>query len=230
MKKIVCFGDSVTLGIPYVHEHDTFVRVLERRLIERVTQEERVVCVNEGIGGETSAEGLARFEKSITRREPNLVCLEFGLNDIRYEPDKHVTPEQFARNLHTLYEKCNELGAQVIFMTPNPIINTFHVYSQMPIAEEFYKKWGNCNDAVIEYAQVIRDTAQSLSAPLCDIYAAFEAKAIEIEFQGGCFDWRDLTCLASYLRVDDGVHPTALGHELIARELYRVIVTEDLLK
>jgi lysophospholipase L1-like esterase len=226
MKKIVCFGDSVTLGIPYVHEHDTFVRILERRLNERRAQEERVVCVNAGVGGETSGEGLARIDASVLSKSPDIVCVEFGLNDIRYEPEKQVTLEQYAANLREIARRCAEAGAAVIFMTPNPVVDAFHGYSG---ATDYYDKWGGCNGAVIAYAQVMRQTAAEIGVPLCEVYGAFEALAVRREFEGACFDWRDLTCLAPYIRADDGVHLTPLGNDLIAGELYRAIVMGGML-
>lgn len=227
MKTIVCFGDSVTEGVPQVHEEDTFVSLVERRLDRRAAQIEPVVCVNSGVGGENTAEGLARIDEAVLDHQPNLVIIEFGLNDIRYEPEKTIEPEGFAANLRTMHERITAIGAGVIFTTPNPIINAHHGYSK---DTDYYDRWGGCNGAVIEYAGIVRDVAGELGAPVCDVYRTFVDRAIEIEFEGGCDDYSDLTCLSQYINVrdDDGVHPTTMGHELIAAALYRLIVSEDM--
>lgn len=227
MKTIVCFGDSITEGTPHVAEQDTFCRLLERRLNMRVACPERVTCINSGVGGENTAEGLARIDKTVLDHRPHLVVVEFGLNDIRYEPEKTIGPEQFADNLREIHRRITAAGARVIFTTPNPIINACHGYSK---DTDYYDRWGGCNGAVIEYADIVRTVAADLGAPLCDVYAAFEAQAVEIEFHGGCADYRDLTCLTPYISAADGVHPTAPGQELIAAALYRMIVVGRMLE
>jgi len=226
MTTIVCFGDSVTQGVPHVHVTDTFPKLLERRLSQRADRSHRVVCLNAGVGGENTTEGLARLQGDVLDHAPGLVVVEFGLNDIRYEPDKTVAPEQFAANLRVINDKLVAEGATVVFTTPNPIINAYHTYSKQT---DYYDRWGGCNGAVVEYAEIVRNVAAEVGALLCDVYGAFIAKAVEIEYRGGCADHSDLTCLAPYISTTDGVHPTALGQDLIASDLYKVIVLKDLL-
>lgn len=226
MKTIVCFGNSITEGTPHVAQEDTFCRLLERRLNMRAACRERVVCINSGVGGENTAEGLARIDDTVLNHAPHLVVVEFGLNDIRYEPEKTIGPAEFADNLRTIHQHIAGAGAGVVFTTPNPIINACHPYSQ---GTDYYDRWGGCNGAVVEYAGIVREMAAELQAPLCDVYAAFERKAVELEFQGACGDYRDLTCLTGYINQEDGVHPTACGQELIAAGLYHTIVRGGML-
>lgn len=227
MKKIVCFGDSVTQGVPHCHLGDTFVKVLERRLSQRRNQQERVLCINSGVGGENTAEGLARIQPAVLDHSPDLVVVEFGLNDIRYEPEKRILPDAFCANLRRIHDQIREAGARVVFTTPNPIINAYHLYS---MGTDFYDPWGGCNGAVEEYAGLVRQVAAELGAPLCDVYQAFINRAIDFEFESACPDHTDLRCLGGYISMADGVHPTAPGQELIALELYRVIVVGGLLE
>jgi lysophospholipase L1-like esterase len=225
MATIVCFGDSVTQGTPHVDPADTFTALLQRRLNRRANTRASVVCHNSGVGGENTAEGLARIGPAVLDHSPDVVVVEFGLNDIRYEPDKAIAPAQFAANLQQIHSQIAAAGATVVFTTPNPIVNAWHVYSR---GTDYYDRWGGCNGAVVEYAEIIRDVAAGLECYLCDIYAAFVAEAIAIEFAGATENHLGLTCLSAFIRSDDGVHPTAVGHELIARELYALIVREKL--
>jgi lysophospholipase L1-like esterase len=226
MRNVVCFGDSVTVGVPHVAVEDTFPRLLERRLNARRGELERVHCVNSGVGGENTAEGLARFDSAVARHQPVLVIVEFGLNDIRYEPEKTISPDGFAENLKIIHDQVRALGAGVLFTTPNPIINAFHGYSANT---DYYEPWGGCNGAVEEYAQIVRDVAGECEAALCDVSQAFMDLAVEAEFDGACLDAGDLTCLAAYIKREDGVHPTTPGQRVIALELYRVIRERKLL-
>lgn len=225
-KTIVCFGDSVTQAVPYAAPEDTFVAVLERRLNMRYEPAFSVRTINSGVGGENTAEGLARIERDVLDHAPALVTVEFGLNDIRYEPEKAVSEAQFAANLREIHQRISDAGAGVVFMTPNPILNLFHPYSQ---AVNYYDRWGGCDGLNAIYAEIIRQVAAELAVPLCDIYAAFVKEAIKSEFRGETFEYSDLSILGKYISTRDGVHPTAAGQEFMAAELYAVIVQNRLL-
>lgn len=225
-KRIVCFGDSATQGVPHVAPADTFVSLLERRLEVRYSPQIEICATNAGVGGENTHEGLARIEPDVLVHKPHLVTVEFGLNDLRYEPEKRISEEQFATNLRHMHEILTDAGAIVIFMTSNPIINLYHVYSQ---ATHYYDQWGGCNGLNAIYASIIRSVASELQAPLADVYEVFVQEAVKAEFRGETFDYSDLSSLSRYVNSRDGVHPTAAGQELMAAELYRLIVTLDLL-
>ena len=223
---IVCFGDSVTQGAPYVPVQDCFPVVLERRLnhyLQRFDTE--VSVVNSGVAGENSAEGLARFDAAVAMHKPSLVTVEFGLNDLRPEPAKLIEPDQFAQNLQEIYDRCRGLDAQVILMTPNPVINRLHG----SWGTSLYDSYGGCNGAVSAYAEVVRQVARETGAVLCDIYTRCIEVAIEKQFVGECYDYEDLVCLSTHISETDGVHPTITGQYLIAGELYRDILLHEFL-
>ena len=120
-KTIVCFGDSVTLGIPHVAPEDTFPALLERRLNWFLGDAgPRVRTVNSGVGGENTVEALARFETAVAAYAPDIVTVEFGLNDIRPEPLKLVERPEVAANLRRVVDQCRPSGAQVILRPLTP--------------------------------------------------------------------------------------------------------------
>jgi lysophospholipase L1-like esterase len=224
--KIVCFGDSVTQGTPHVPEADTFPALLQRRLdFMQGDAGWRVEVINSGVGGENTAEGLARFDSSVAAHGPRVVSIEFGLNDIRPEPEKLIGRDDFAANLHEIVRRCRDLGAEVALMTPNPIIDSLHGSR----GTELYAEYGGCNGAVSAYAEVVRTVADEAAAALCDIYARFVNIAVEKQFNGECCDYRDLTCLSGYISSADGVHPTIAGQEVIASELYKTMILGELI-
>lgn len=141
MINVVCFGNSVTQALPHVSAEDAFVAVLERRINRRLEVLEaanRVRCVNAGVGGENTAEGLARIDEEVLALGPQLVIVEFGLNDLRYEPEKYLPEDEYAANLRTIRDLCRRSGAGVLFTTPNPIIDSVHGYSK---GISFYDRW-----------------------------------------------------------------------------------------
>lgn len=224
---IVCFGNSVTQGTPHVMEQDAFPGVLERRLNYLLRNLDKAVCVvNSGVGGENTAEGLARFDEAVATHQPFLVTVEFGLNDLRPEPAKLIERDQFAQNLHEISDRCRALGAQVVLMTPNPIINRMHG----SWGTDLYATYGGCNGAVSAYAEVVRQVAEESGAVLCDIYGSFIELAIEKQFAGECCDYSALVCLSDHISEIDGVHPTIAGQTFIAGELYKTILLYRLLE
>jgi lysophospholipase L1-like esterase len=177
--------------------------------------------INSGVGGENTAEGLARIQADVLDHGPQIVIVEFGLNDVRYEPEKHIPVPQFVENLGRIASAIEEIGALVILTTPNPVINERHPYSQ---AVTYYDRWGGCNQALEEYVEGVREAGRIIPARVCDVYESFVERAIEAEFRGETPDYRDLLSLQPHISFEDGVHPTATGQKLIAQELYKVLL------
>ncbi|MEA3399931.1 MAG: SGNH/GDSL hydrolase family protein [Armatimonadota bacterium] len=223
---IVCFGTSITRGYPYVPEDDTYPAVLERRLNRTLGQQsEAVTVINSGVPGENTVEGLARIDEDVIAHRPDLVVVEFACNDVRYEPEKRVELDDFGANLVEMVERIREVCTEIVICTPTPIVDQFHVYSQ---EVDFYDPWGGCNNALMEYDQVIREVAAEQELTVCDLKRAFYDRAVESEFDGDTDDAGDLTCIADLISRYDGVHPTVAGQALIALELYRIIRTMTL--
>ena len=222
---IVAFGDSVTQGTPHVDPDETFPRVLERRLNARFRPNAYFQVMNAGVGGENTVEGLARIQADVLDHGPQIVIVEFGVNDVRYEPEKTIPVPEFVENLGRIAAMVMDIGAQVILTTPSPIINERHPYSQ---ATDYYDKWGGCNQALEEYVEGVREAGRIIPARVCDIYEAFVEKAIEAEFRGETNDCRDLLSLQPYISFEDGIHPTATGQHLIAQELYKALLDMDI--
>lgn len=223
---IVCFGTSITRGYPYVPEQDTYPAVLERRLNRKLKHEHtKATVINSGVPGENTVEGLARIEQDVLAHKPALTVVEFACNDVRYEPEKRVELADFKDNLNEIIDQIQEICTDIIISTPTPIVDEFHVYSQ---EVDFYDPWGGCNNALLEYDEVVREVQSERGVVLCDLQAAFMAEAVRAEFDGTTDDASDLTCIAHLVNRYDGVHPTIEGQELIAAEMYRIIRTMPL--
>jgi hypothetical protein len=78
-RKIVAFGDSVTLGVrPGVTEYQTFRYLLQERLKQQGLD---VEVVNAGVGGDNTRTALARLDRDVLSERPELVIVMFGVND-----------------------------------------------------------------------------------------------------------------------------------------------------
>ena len=220
---IVCYGTSITRGFPYVPEGDTYPALLERRLNRILNEEQtKATVVNSGVPGENTVEGLARIDEDVIAHEPSLTVVEFACNDVRYEPEKRVELEEFESNLNTMIDLIHDVCTEIIVCTPTPIVDEFHVYSQ---EVDYYEPWGGCNNALLEYDEVIREVVADRQVLICDLQEAFMKQAVRAEFDGATDDASDLTCLAHLISRYDGVHPTIEGQELVAAEVYSIART-----
>ena len=115
MDRIVFAGDSVTdmgsanpvgeglfdnLGQGYVRMVDNLLAACYPHIKVRVT--------NSGIGGNTSRDLLARFDRDVVDLNPDWVSICIGINDVWRQfdtpaiPDGHVLPEEYERNMETM--------------------------------------------------------------------------------------------------------------------------------
>jgi lysophospholipase L1-like esterase len=74
---IVAFGDSITAGFAVKRGFPSFWR----EQLQQKFPEAKVEMINSGISGDTSRDGLARLDWSVLSYEPDLVTINFGIND-----------------------------------------------------------------------------------------------------------------------------------------------------
>lgn len=77
--RILAFGDSLTFGSG-LPERDGFVPQLEAWLHANGAPD--AVVLNAGVPGETTAEGLARVERTLAETRPDAVLVALGANDL----------------------------------------------------------------------------------------------------------------------------------------------------
>jgi len=179
--KIVCLGDSVT-GIYY---HSGGMRAYPEMIeigLKKLDPAAKVTVINSGISGQSTVDGLNRLQKDVLDQKPDLVTVMFGLNDI-----VRVPQPDFEANLKTMVAKCREIGAEVMFCTPNGIYET----PGRPISK------------LEDYNQAMKAVAAETKSAFCDIYGAYQAVKAqsELEFR--------LLC-------SDPFHPNMDGHKLNA--------------
>lgn len=122
---IVAFGDSLTKGIGTSLEN-SYPAVLENELGIRV--------VNEGMPGETSAEGLLRLKAVLERHRPTLVILCHGGNDIL----RKLPRESLKNNLSQMVELIHSYGSDVLLVgVPEPAISLSALPLYADVAEQY---------------------------------------------------------------------------------------------
>jgi acyl-CoA thioesterase-1 len=99
-KNIICFGDSITYGVG-AQAKGSYPSVLARMMSAPV--------INAGVDGETTGEALQRLQADVLDRDPLLVILEFGGNDMLRVVDMQTS----IRNMQEMVERIHAKGAMV---------------------------------------------------------------------------------------------------------------------
>lgn len=149
--KVVCFGDSVT-GLYYHTGGERAYTDLLGAALRRLCPNRSIEMVNAGISGHTTVEALKRLERDVLAKDPDVVTIMFGLNDM-----VRVPLEDYRRNLISVIEQIEASGAQPVLCTPNAVIDT----PRRPIPR------------LEEYCAAVRDIAAEKQLPLFDAYREF---------------------------------------------------------
>jgi len=123
---IVAFGDSLTAG-KGVGKASAYPAVLAQLTGMKV--------INAGISGETTAEGLQRFDSVMEAENPSLVILFEGGNDILRNHDLAETKD----NLNSMIEMAKQRDIQVALVglpRKQLLSNTAEFYNELAEAHE----------------------------------------------------------------------------------------------
>ncbi len=150
---IVCLGDSVT-GVYY---HTGGVGAYPEMLgvaIQKLYPEAKITIVNAGISGQATDAGLARLDKDVLSKKPDLVTVSFGLNDMT-----RIPLETYKKNLIEITKRCQAANAKVVLCTPQAIIDT-------P---------GRERTKLVAYVEALKEAAKEAGAAVCNQLEAGEA-------------------------------------------------------
>ncbi len=165
---IVNMGDSITFG-QYVDPNLRWTSLLQRHFDHRFAGAKiGVHCLNKGISGETTRMGLERFPADVQNHQPDIMTLQFGMNDCNcWVTDKgapRVSEAAYEANLIEMIERVRRFGCNhIVLSTNHPSLRR-----QPMISGEPY------DDANARYSAIIRSVASTTGVTLCDIRKVFE--------------------------------------------------------
>lgn len=159
-ERLVCFGDSVTLGRGVTQEQSFCAQV--GKAIRAKT------IVNSGIGGNNTRQALERFSKDVLQHRPSLVTLMFGLNDSFIEEGAagpRISLKEYESNMAYFITQLKRRGARVVLMTSNSTANAWE------------------NNDLRPYVEVVRKLAARHRVPFVDLYtytAELQVEGVEL--------------------------------------------------
>ena len=212
---IVAFGDSVTEGyfksIEDMHsekdENAVYHQILGNKLRYLVGDCDLEV-INAGVGGQSARMALPRFENDVLSKNPDLVIVCFGLNDI------NGSEENFEVHLGKVFEILNERGIETVFMTPN-MLNTVSDPRTAEVVKEFSKKSASYqNEGKMDrFMELAREVSKKHNVTVCDCYKKWK----QLYDMGISTD----RLLDNYIN-----HPTREMHEFFASQLLNTLLFE----
>lgn len=204
--RLVFMGDSITYG-QYVDAPLRWTEIVTERLLrEFYNTAVNIHTVNSGVSGETTRQGLERFPQSVQNHRPDIMTLQFGLNDcncwVTDEGLPRVSETAYRANLVEMVDRARRFGAQQIVLSTNhPTLRTKILLSGDSL--ETRRK---------RYNDIVRDVAHETNVRLADIEEAF--KPIPED------DLRSLL-----LDYPDQLHLSVAGHRHYAEAIYPFVKT-----
>lgn len=149
---ITIAGETVTGSTPQYNEsYGHIAAQLSQGALHRV--------YNAGIGGNTSAQMLARFDTDVAAYSPNIVTIMSGAND----SNQGLTLDQFKTNIKAIVAKCLGIGAVPVLITCTPV-NYASGTSQELVMRSYnawLKAYGDRNNLlVVDFYPIAADPAQ----------------------------------------------------------------------
>lgn len=191
MKNFYFFGDSICFG-QYVSVEKTFVHRVAKFVNERSRDE--YCFMNPSVINNTTVDALQRFHHDVLFRKPDIIYIQFGLNDCNVWVDRKGQPRvphnNFIHNLECLVKQAQAFGAKVILGNNHPTNK-----------EELY------NESVQRYNAGIMLTADNCRVPLVDNYMACKVCAENFDHL-----------------LPDGIHLSEKGHVIYADSIISKII------
>jgi acyl-CoA thioesterase-1 len=145
---IVAFGDSITAGYAVRHGFPYFWK----GLLKQKYPDAGIKLINSGESGNTTIDGLARLDWDALAYEPDLITINFGINDAAM----CIDPEEFKGNLIQMIMRIRAgPGSEILLLSSQPLV-----------APGFDK-------LVIKYYDAIREAAKTEDVGFVDVYAAW---------------------------------------------------------
>jgi len=157
---------------------------------------------NRGISGNRVVDVYARIKKDIINLAPDYMSILIGVNDVWHEVDKQngVDADKYEKIYCMLIEEVQAALPNVKIMIIEPFCLRGTATDN---TDEMPDKWNVFHTEVKKRAEKARKVAEKYGLPFVEMQCVMDRAS-------------ELTDASYWLM--DGVHPTAMGHQLLKRE------------
>ena len=158
--------------------------------------------LNVGQSGYTSTHGKELTFTQLLIQKPDLVTIKFGANDSKHfgapsEPSL-VSQAEYRENLDAIVRGFQRhTKAKIVLLSPTPVIES--VVNSSPAYQSMQMTWDNAD--LRAFGAALKDIAEKRGLVFVDLYSIFGDKP------------------NPDLYLEDGLHPSPAGHELILSTL-----------
>lgn len=161
--RIVTLGDSITQG----GAHPGGYVWLINEYLQVLYPKQKIELVNSGISGHKSNDMLARFQRDVLDKKPDLITISVGVNDVwhGFTPEhpagygpRRVKLEDYRKNVEAMLQAAGKANAQVVCFTTT-------IFEDQPNSIR--------NLRAASYNDAMRELAAQYGAGLADQNAAF---------------------------------------------------------
>ena len=205
MRSVLCFGDSLTFGEKDL-EGGGWVERLRRYFLtkEASLSHQQTLVYNLGIASETT-DGLvsrleSEFKSRVIGKQPCVVVLSYGLNDIKIHKNKNIVPTAyFERNLRSALSFLDKAGACAFVLNIPPINH------QIDGVRDQHKNL-RFSDDVSLYNRLIEEiiVRKSTKVTYVDIHTQLKQSNQNIY-------------------ADDQLHLNSIGHKLLFKQILELL-------
>ncbi|MFT4144010.1 MAG: SGNH/GDSL hydrolase family protein [Mobilitalea sp.] len=169
------------------------------KLYHTLFPETKVTFINRGISGDRTIDLLERYKNDIEDVKPHFLSILIGINDTwrHYDCNDPTSTEDFEKNYRELLTRVKKDLPECKIM----LIEPFVLNSLTDRAS-----WREDLDPKIQVVRKLAKEFADFYIPMDGIYAKLEVE--------------NYSC--SQL-AEDGVHPTVLGHSIIAKEYLNIL-------
>ena len=196
--KIAFLGDSITQQ-GHSHASGYVYLVMAGLKVNGINAE----MIKAGISGHKSNNMLARLERDVISKKPQIMTLSCGVNDV-WHGARGVKLEDYKKNIREIVEKAQAAGIRVYIMTSTMIYEN-------PNHEG--------NQKLAAYNQFLRELAAEKNLPLIDLNAAMQKAVAEMKAKYPGVNGNFLTT--------DGVHMAPRGNMMMAKEILKAFRLND---
>lgn len=175
-----------------------------------------IKVVNAGVGGNNTADLLARIDKDCLKHHPKLTVLMIGTNDMNSV--KYIPLADYEKNLISIVQQIKAVGSKILMMS---ILPTYEPYLLTRHPVKFYEPDG-VQGRRKQVNEVIEKVADRYKLSFLDLGHRFEA----IGKIGT--DKDSLIQNEANSNKTDGIHPTANGYRFIALTVFDYIKLQKL--
>lgn len=203
---VLCIGDSISdcgrkfpVGEGNNNLGNGYVQLLHA-MIDSDYPEKHIRVINMGFGGNTSRDVKARFETDALDFKPDYITLMVGINDawrqfdMPYHKEIHVDTKEYAANVEWMIRQTLEHGIKMVLISP---------FFMNQNKEDAMRR------QVTEYQQEMERLAKKYNIKYVNVQKEMDHY----------FTYNHYMVMAN-----DGVHPNHVGHMIIAKAVYPVLM------